>query len=135
MNLDETAQHGKYTMSLHAAGISWSLGMTYRSCDASLAVTPQRVVNVISALIGVEPGQLMESCRKHGISHPRQVAMMLIRDECPFLSLPDIARFFGAHHSTIHVGIKSARRHTAPDGPYERLYRSARTILVAEKAT
>jgi len=131
MNLDDACLRNKYTMHLSAVDISWTFGLPcfMDTSEPDLMVTPTRVINVISQLIGVEPYQLMERCRKHKISHPRQVAMMIIRDECPGLSLPAIARAFGMDHNTVFNGIRRARGYVAEGGEYEKLHQQARRIL------
>ena len=129
MNLEEAARVNKYTMSASAVDIGWVMGIEYSSSHVGLMVTPRRIVHIVSRLVGVTPFQFMERTRRYKISHPRQVAMLLIREQCPMMSLSEIGRFFDMDHSSVIAGVQRARQNTAPGAEYETLYRDAKQLL------
>ncbi len=126
MNLDEAVRRNKYTMSMGAVGVAWSLGMNWDIYLVRPMVTPNRVIAVVAKLINVRRQDLLSNCKKYKIAHPRQIAMMIVRDECPTLSLPQIAKFFGnVDHSTVCYSIGQARKKTVMQPHWRELYLKA----------
>ncbi len=126
MNLEEATRRNKFTMSATATRVAWTLGTYWQKDDAKPMVTPNRVISVIAKLIRVRPIDLATPCSKYKIAHPRQIAMMIVRDECPTLSLPQIARFFGGvDHTTVSYGIGQARKKVVRMDHWRELYLAA----------
>ena len=133
MNLEEASLRNKFTMSMSAEGIGWAMGNSYYyTTQPDLTLSPWAIAQTVARLIGITVLQLMEPCRKHAISHPRQVAMMLVRDNCPNLSLPAIAQLFQLDYKTVYFGIRSARARTAKPGDLRDLYLEACRRLSVE---
>ena len=132
MNLDEAVRRNKYTMSVHAVGIAWSMGATFTSQGFDKLVTPDRIISTICNLTGLGRSDLLGKCRLAKIVKPRQIAMMLIRDTCPSMSLPKIGKLFNMDHTSSMHGVKAARRTVAEANDNRKLYREACLLLGVE---
>ncbi len=65
-----------------------------------LKPTPQLILNEVCTFYSVAPEKIMSNNKAKDILLPRQVATYLIR-ELTDLSLPDIAKIFDQHHTTV----------------------------------
>ncbi len=75
----------------------------------SLAIDPDRIVEVVAAHYGITREQLKSKRRTNSVALPRQVAMYLMRRQTT-LSLAEIGRFFDRDHTTvIHACAKIER--------------------------
>ena len=54
--------------------------------------------------------------------YPRQLTYLLLRDYCPFKSLPEIARFMHRDHTTVLHGIRVARKRLTDNPEYREKY-------------
>ncbi len=66
----------------------------------SLAIDPDRIVDVVAAHYGITREQLKGKRRTNSVALPRQVAMFLMRRQTT-LSLAEIGRFFDRDHTTV----------------------------------
>jgi chromosomal replication initiator protein len=66
----------------------------------SLAIDPDRIVDVVAAHYGITREQLKSKRRTNSVALPRQVAMFLMR-RLTTLSLAEIGRFFDRDHTTV----------------------------------
>ena len=57
----------------------------------------------------------MSQQRSRNVAEPRRVAMYLIRTLTK-LSFPDIGRYFGRDHGTVHHGVKKMESDLKSDG-------------------
>ena len=77
---------------------------------ASHARTMARVTEAVCAITGLTLKDLRSPCRHRRIAWARQFCWLMIRQQRPDISLPAMGRFFHRDHSTIHYGIREARR-------------------------
>jgi len=66
----------------------------------SLAIDPDRIVDVVAGHYGITREQLKSKRRTNSVALPRQVAMYLMRRQTT-LSLAEIGRFFDRDHTTV----------------------------------
>ncbi|MEA3349078.1 MAG: chromosomal replication initiator protein DnaA [Chloroflexota bacterium] len=64
---------------------------------------PDHIVNSVAETCNVDVDRMLGRERTHEISHPRQIAMYLIREETDS-SLPQIGKVFGRDHTTVMYG-------------------------------
>jgi chromosomal replication initiation ATPase DnaA len=69
------------------------------------------IVRAVSGPLGQDPNALMSKARTAPIAHARQEVFR--RASLAGCSLVDIARFFGAHHTTVIYGIEAAKKRAA----------------------
>jgi chromosomal replication initiation ATPase DnaA len=60
----------------------------------------QEIIKIVCHYFGISSFRMLERTRKHEMSHPRQIAMYLVR-RYTNLSYSQIALIFGVTHSTI----------------------------------
>lgn len=108
MNLDTDTRHRKYTMSLHAGDIPYSLGFVYYA-KPKKSVTIQAVIEETCNQCGIAKSSLLGRAKSDYYVHPRQLAMLLCRELLPQASAPVIGRAFSRDHTTILHGVKAAR--------------------------
>jgi chromosomal replication initiator protein len=67
----------------------------------------REIVSVVATYFGVTVGEMRGARRTGTLITPRHVAMYLVSDTCPHLSLPAIGRFFGGRdHTTILYAVR-----------------------------
>jgi len=69
------------------------------------------VVRAVSEESGISVELLLGPRRQSNIVRPRQIAMLVMRERCPWNSYPEIARAMGRRdHSTVMHGCKAATK-------------------------
>lgn len=69
--------------------------------------TGKSVAEFVADFYGLTMEDLRSDTRKRDVARPRQVAMFLMRELCPHLSLPAIGRLLGGRdHTTILWGVR-----------------------------
>jgi hypothetical protein len=71
---------------------------------SDLAVTPTQVVQAVCSVAQIQAVALCGRGQSRPVAYPRQVAMYFIARHCD-LSLPQIARIFTRHHTTVLYAI------------------------------
>ena len=94
--------------------------------------SPSEVIKAVAAAAGVTPGAMLTDWQAAHVARPRQVAMLIIREACPYLSLPSIAAIFDRDHSTVIYGIRRARKIIAEHPDWDKVYWDARQELGLE---
>ncbi|WP_313044969.1 helix-turn-helix domain-containing protein [Brevundimonas sp.] len=83
-----------------------------------MRVTGRQVVDFIAERHGLTFQQMIGQQRVASVARPRQIAMYVMREVCPHLSLPAIGRILGGRdHTTILHGVQriEALIHTHED--------------------
>lgn len=83
-----------------------------------MRVTGRQVVDFIAERHGLTFQQMIGKQRVTSVARPRQIAMYVMREVCPHLSLPTIGRILGGRdHTTILHGVQriEALIHTQED--------------------
>ncbi|WP_298700934.1 helix-turn-helix domain-containing protein [uncultured Brevundimonas sp.] len=83
-----------------------------------MRVTGRQVADFVAERHGLTFDQLISDRRHKPIARPRQIAMYVMREVCPHLSLPTIGRILGGRdHTTILHGVQriEALIHTHED--------------------
>lgn len=89
----------------------------------------EQILNTVAKLSKMTVQHLLGPRRGSKYVIPRQVAMLLIRECRPNLSLPQIARVFKRDHTTVIHGIRRARGHILEEPEVQDLYVAACTAL------
>ena len=72
-----------------------------------MRIRGQTIVDAVASHYGLTPEMLRGGSRFMRVARPRQVAMYLIRKQCPHLSLPQIGAILGGRdHTTILHGCR-----------------------------
>lgn len=67
----------------------------------------REIVSVVATYFGVTVGEIRGPRRATTLIMPRHVAMYLVSETCPHLSLPSIGRFFGGRdHTTVLYAVR-----------------------------
>lgn len=69
--------------------------------------TPTQVLEAVSRAHGIILARLLSPQRDRSVAIARHAAMALLRDLG--LSLPEIGRVLGRHHSSVHAGLEAGR--------------------------
>jgi len=80
-------------------------------------VSIESVIRAVAEKFSIQPSQLKQKTNAHHISHPRQIAMYIVKDLTQ-ASLPEIGRAFGGkHHTTVLHSIQKieGERQKNPD--------------------
>lgn len=83
-----------------------------------MRVTGRQVADFVAERHGLTFQQLISQKRVKSVARPRQIAMYVMREVCPHLSLPAIGRLLGGRdHTTILHGVQrvEALIHTHED--------------------
>ncbi|MDM8352882.1 helix-turn-helix domain-containing protein [Brevundimonas diminuta] len=83
-----------------------------------MRVTGRQVVDFVAERHGLTFQQMIGQQRVTSVARPRQIAMYVMREVCPHLSLPTIGRILGGRdHTTILHGVQriEALIHTHED--------------------
>ena len=96
---------------------------------AEKAIAIRDILTEVCRQTGLTRARLLGRNRSYDEAHPRQLAMLLIRELCPNLSAPAIGRTFDRDHTTILHGIKQARDRIQWDDDYRDIYHTVRTSL------
>jgi hypothetical protein len=67
------------------------------------------IVNATAELLDLDTADLLGRSRRQPIAYARQLAYWAAR-EVTALSLPELGRYFGRHHSTVHHGAAEIER-------------------------
>ena len=131
MNLDEKVNGNKFTMQILNVDVRWNFGLPWAEVysEPELMITPWRVIRVVSRLANLSEKQLLERTKKYRISHPRQIAMLIVREGCAKYSLHEIGRQFGMDHSSALYGIRRAQKVISEPGEWQDLYLRAKAVL------
>ena len=90
---------------------------------------PADVVRVVSEETGVPAEHIKGRPRIPRVSHPRQLAMLLMRQCCYRGSYLQIGSALGRHHTTVMSGCRVAAARIEADSEYAALYRAAKSRL------
>lgn len=72
---------------------------------AERPIPSRRVTSAVASAAGLQEEELLSRRRGPPIDHARQVAMVLVREYCPTLSLDQVAAIFHRDRSTVtHAG-------------------------------
>lgn len=82
-------------------------------------ITMSEIAELIAATYGLSVEELLGPARHKSVSHARQHAMWLMRQQ-PHLSLPQIGRFLGGRdHTTILHGVRRYEQRMAEGTAYQ----------------
>ncbi|MBQ2244267.1 MAG: chromosomal replication initiator protein DnaA [Oscillospiraceae bacterium] len=85
------------------------------SSGTEAPIDADTVLRYVCRYYGVEQKQIMSQQRSRNVAEPRRVAMYLIRSLTK-LSFPDIGRYFGRDHGTVHHAVKKMESDLKSDG-------------------
>ena len=128
MNLSEECLKNKYQWHIGPIQIGYNYGV-HLEVKARKAITIKDVIGQVCLQCHRTKSALLGRDRSYEQAHPRQLAMLLIRELCPNLSAPAIGRVFNRDHSTILHGIKQARERVQWDDDYRDAYNAVRNAL------
>jgi len=92
--------------------------------------TPDQVIEIVALLTDLQPDALKGHRRSRNLAWPRQVAMTLVKEALPKMSLPQIGRAFGGKdHTTIIHAIRRTEQYIEAGGAMAQLYGKARVVI------
>ena len=109
---------------LHADNVPWKYGMVWPVEDVTpILLMPRHVVNVIARRGHMTVEALYGRRKDRKAAYFRQMAMLVMRETQPNMSIAAIGRHFGRDHTTILHGIKAVRTRIKNSGVTRKLYR------------
>lgn len=92
--------------------------------------TPDQVIEIVALLADIQPDAIKGHRRSRHMAWPRQVAMTLVKESLPKMSLPQIGRAFGGKdHTTVMHAVKRTAKYIEDGGAMAQLYGKARVII------
>lgn len=92
--------------------------------------TPDQIIEIIAILADIQPDAMKGYRRSRRIAWPRQVAMALVKQAVPKMSLPQIGRAFGGKdHTTVMHALKRTDKYIEDGCAMAQLYGKARVII------
>ena len=98
-------------------------------CGLGRRPTPAEVLRIVSEEAGMPMKELTGRRRDYSATHARQLAMLLIRENCFRRSYVQIGLVLGRDHSTVMHGCQKARRRITEDPDYNAVYLAASARL------
>ena len=96
---------------ISASDIPWRFGVVWPVNNVlPIMVMPRHILNAITRRSYITLDQLLGPRRDAKAAHARQLAMLLMRETQPNMSLTDIGRYFRRDHTTIIHGVREARK-------------------------
>jgi len=78
------------------------------SDDDNIKKTPTEIINIICEYFSVDYDHILSTSSKRELVMPRQIAMQIIRNAIPDMSLKKIGVIFNRHHSSVIYAINTA---------------------------
>ncbi len=125
MKISEESLTNKYQWRMTVEDVGFVIGTVIQPPGYSAMVTPAQIIATICNIIRVKPQDMLGKNKAHHISHARQIAMLIVRDCCPYWSHSEIGRHFGQHHTTVLYGVQQAKRRIGEGGPCKQIYLKA----------
>ena len=122
MILNEECLKNKYQWRMTAENVGFVMGPVIQPAGYTTMITPRQVIATVANIVSVKSQVLLGKNKAHHISHARQIAMVIVRDNCPSWSHSAIGRHFGQHHTTVLYGIEQGRRRIRESKVYREIY-------------
>lgn len=108
-----------------------ALAMSERVDALAQRVKVGDIMRAVSEVAGISMGQLCGVSRERKYSHPRHIAMLLVREFRPDLSLPKVGFLFGNRdHTTVMHAERESRQRIETSLEHRHWYDAARASLL-----
>ena len=124
MILNEERLESNCSLTMRAENVKWRYGMVWPVNNVvPILVMPRHILGAISRRSRITIDSLLGPRKDAKAAHARQLAMLIMRETQPNMSLTDIGRYFRRDHTTIIHGIRAARKRIRMPGNGGRQYR------------
>ena len=123
---------GNLDLWMHAENVPWVMNKIVSVRRVGRMIRPADILRVVAEIGDVPFETLLTAWRASHVARLRQISMLIIREQCPNMTLSQIAKIFDRDHTTIIHGIKTARKAVAEHAVWSQVYDDARGKLGIE---